>query len=331
MKKLLLSAALCALLSSTAVADNMALKFPTPTSGTRQGARLSVDETVLGITRGPGSDWINVERSFTMAAWIKVNGKSSLFTGQVLMGHQPQDHVNQNGSFFLTIPTDDNVFTIVGKTDSGAVVYAEQSSKEYTIGDWHYYTLVYDADALTMTLYIDGESTAVKTYSSYIQLFPDNPGVVFFGNVTSYTTIDDAQIFSKALTQDEVRTAMTDPQAVGDLDCYYTFDEVLEGTTSQFENHGSLKDVKAMYLIGTGTAEFTGVVSCGSNHVESAPELVESRSTVGINGINTDLIAEDPSSVRYYNLQGMEVNSDNMTSGLYIRKSNTNVQKVLVN
>lgn len=330
MKKLLLSAALCALLSSTAVADNMAINLPTPTSGIRQAARLTVDETVLGITRGSGSNWINVERSFTMAAWIKVNGKSTLFGGQALMGHQAQDHVNYNGSFFLSIPSNATAFTLTGKTGSGAVTYNETSSTEYTTGDWHYYTMVYDADALTMTLYVDGESTAVKTFSSYAQLFPDNPGVLFFGNVTSHTTVDDAQIFSKALTQDEVKTAMSDPQAVGDLDCYYTFDEVLDGTTGQFENHGSLKDVKAMYLIGSGSADGSGVISCGSNHTESAPELVESRSTVGIDGINADLTEEDPSSVRFYNLQGMEVSSDNLTSGLYIRKSNTKVQKVLV-
>lgn len=330
MKKLLLSAAICAFLPTVAMADNMAVSFPTPTSGNRQAPRLTVVETALGISRGAGDNWVDVEKSFTMAAWIKLNGKSTLFGGQALMGHQAQTHVNYNGSFFLSVPSNASAITLTGKSGNGSVTYNETSSASATTDEWHYYAMVYDADNFSITLYVDGELAAEKSFSSYVQLFPDNPGVLFFGNGTSNSTVDDAQLYSKALTEEEVKTAMENPLSVGNLDCYYTFDEVLTGTTGQFENHGSLKDVKATYLIGSGIADGSGVISCGSNHTEAAPTLVASRSTVGISDINSDITEEDASSVRYYNLQGMEVNPDNAPAGLYIRKSNTKVQKVLV-
>lgn len=332
MKKILLSVALCAMIPAMSQAENMALKFPEQTStGTKTATRLTVSETVLGVTRA-GESWLNVEKSFTMAAWIKVNAHHSAAGGNALFGHQAQDHVNYNGSFFVASPAGTKSITLVGKTNSGAYSYSEDSQFSTPLDEWTFYAVVYDAEASTktLTLYINGEQKAVKNLPDYLQLFPDNPGVLYFGTFGSNATYDDAQIYSKALTADEVKTAMENPTAVSDLICYYTFDEVLAGTTGQFENFGSMSDVPALYRTGTGSADGSGVISCGTNHAETAPELVEGRTSVGIDDIAAELEEEDPASVRYYNLQGMEVKAENLGNGLYIRKSNTKVEKVLV-
>lgn len=332
MKKFLLSAALVALLPAVASADNMAVNFPTLTysSVTNNTApRLTVDEGQFGITRS-GETWVNVENSFTLAAWIKINSTGNNgFGGNALMGHQAQDHVNYNGSFFLSVPQGTGKLSIVGKENNGGRTYTEASEIDAPVDSWNFYALSYDAFMKTLTLYMDGEQIAQKEFTAYIQLFPDNPGVIFFGTCGCNAAYDEALIYTTALSEAQVKQAMENPAAVANLACRYTFDEVAAGTVGQFANSGS-ESVTALYREGKGTKNDSGVISCGLNHTEVAPELVAGRGDVAIKDIAADNVEEDAASVRFYNLQGMEVKADNLTPGLYIRKSNAKIQKMLV-
>lgn len=325
MKKLLLSLLLCATTSVAAVADNQAINFPTPiSSGARQAPRLTVDETVLGVERPLVDTWLEVTNSFTMSAWIKLNGVSNYYSGMNLMGHQAQDHVNYNGSFFVCVPAYSNTVKLCGKYNRGTG-YTVSTGKTVDT-EWHYYSVVYDAAATTISIYIDGEKLGEQNFGSNMQLFPDNPGVLFFGTNGSSAAYDEALIYSGALTADQIKTAMNAPTSVATPLCYYTFDAVSNGTTGQFDNFGSKKDVKAIYRIGTGSADGSGVISCGTNHVESAPELVAGRTTTGI----ADIAVDNNAPVRMFNLSGVEVNAETATPGLYIRTKGGRSEKVLV-
>lgn len=48
--------------------------------------------------------------------------------------------------------------------------------------------------------------------------------------------------------------------------------------------------------------------------------------TSGINDINADLNAP----VEYFNIQGMRVDADNMTPGIYVKRQGNKVSKILV-
>ncbi len=330
MKKFLLSVLLCVSATTAMMAENMAVSFPAPTNfgvkGAGQAPRMTVSETVLGVNRPTGNSWLAVTNSFTMQAWIKLDAISNDYAGMNLMGHQPQDHINFNGSFFLSVPRNTNTIKLGGKYNSGATGFDIATGFNADTQNWHFYSIVYDAPSSTISVYIDGEKKGEQKLGGNLQLYPDNPGVLFFGSCNPRASYDEAHIYSTALTADQIKTSMNNPNAVGNLVCYYTFDAVASGTTGQFENHGSNKAVKAVYAIGNGTNDEAGVISCGTNHTETAPTLVAGRTITGI----ADITVDSNAPVRMFNLSGVEVNAGTATPGLYIRTQGGRSEKVLV-
>ena len=100
MKKILLSVVLLSLMPMLAFAqdNNKAIQMTNVNSFTRTAQRISVSESVLGLNRDY-SDWGVIDFSFTMGMWANVSSYSDYFGGAVILGHQPETHINYNGSF----------------------------------------------------------------------------------------------------------------------------------------------------------------------------------------------------------------------------------------
>ena len=333
MKKILLSVVLLSLMPMLAFAqdNNKAIQMTNVNSFTRTAQRISVSESVLGLNRDY-SDWGVIDFSFTMGMWANVSSYSDYFGGAVILGHQPETHINYNGSFFLACNKNGEL-VLNGKEKSGNdyANFNVTGSKSIVIDDWAYYALVYDADTKTIKAYLDGVEIASKTYSVGVgvPLFPDNPCLFAFGSIGFNGAVDEVHIYKAALTGDQLKLASNTPATVENLVGFYKFDEVSVGTTSQFDNFGS-SDEKALYRVGTGSADGSGVISCGSNHAEKAPTFVEGRKIKsGIDNITVGgvVVCEEA----YYNLNGVKISSENLVPGIYIHRTvEGKVEKVYV-
>lgn len=58
--------------------------------------------------------------------------------------------------------------------------------------------------------------------------------------------------------------------------------------------------------------------------------FVAPSSSTGIEDVNADVAPDASAEVEYYNLQGVRVNPDNLTTGIYIRRHGKEVKKILV-
>ncbi len=330
MKKILLSV-LLSLMPMLAFAqdNNKAIQITSPNGYSRTAQRISVSESVLGLNRDY-ADWGLIDFSFTMGMWANVSSYSNYFGGAVVLGHQPETHINYNGSFFLGCNKQGNlVISGKDKTGNDYTNFSVTCSKSIVLDDWAYYALVYDADTKVIKAYLDGEEIGSKSYSAGVPLFPDRPCLFAFGSIGMTGAVDEVHIYKAALTEAQLKLASNTPAAVENLVGFYKFDEVSDGTTSQFENFGS-SDVKALYRIGTGSADPSGVISCGSNHVEQMPTFVEGRKIKsGIDNITVGgvVVCEEA----YYNLNGVKVSSENLVPGIYIHRTvEGKVEKVYV-
>jgi hypothetical protein len=94
--------------------------------------------------------------------------------------------------------------------------FAESTTTDWAIGEWYHFAGTYDGDALR--IYINGELEGEKngvppidTSDLELWIGADDwqPGITTFPGI-----IDDVRIYSKALTQGEIKEAMQGPVAV---------------------------------------------------------------------------------------------------------------------
>lgn len=277
---LLLAAML--LLPGFAMAENMAIEKTRSsqydlTSGTVSTYRLGIPLTGAGIE---GS--MNGTESYTFASWTKPSQYG------VFLALAPENHMNSNGNWVIS--TDPNgKLTISGHSGTddhgaGTVLTGVAFTKGITMNEWNYVAVVVDNENQQFTVYINGEVACNKRMTGKLY-FPStlvaNDGQATFqiGAYGMTILIDEAQLFNKALSAEEVAQAQEDPTALASLTGHYTFDE--KGTeTGHFPNvvAGATSASDAIYNLWTGSATTWGGWVSGTNEPADAT-LVAGRTT----------------------------------------------------
>jgi hypothetical protein len=155
-----------------------------------QGARVDV----------PHSAALNFGQSFSIGAWVRLDGAQQHYTGLISKGPRGTEHPG----YMLLIMEGNVVGTATGQPEYVVL----QGSRDLNDGLWHYLTLVTDAASKRVSIYADGNLERSEIKPS-LGLFFDTTEPLHIGverNTVNYFTgaIDDIRIFNRALTPGEV-------------------------------------------------------------------------------------------------------------------------------
>ena len=235
-------------------------------------SRIEISEE-LYLTRDY-NDWhtTGADDSFTMAGWFKLNATTSLPGGSVIMGLTAQAHNNINGSLAIAVDTNGNYKLICGDGSNNTNV-AGSTTTAMTTGEWHYLTLSYDAATLTVKMYADGKELKSGTLAGNLRLFPDNPGIISLGAAQFDGAVDEFQFWGRALTADEVLSAMFDAKTVEGLKGFYDFNV---GENGQFANAIEAYNFPAQYYTTYGSSSSDGG-TISVKDTAATPSMTEGR------------------------------------------------------
>lgn len=123
-----------------------------------------------------------------------------------------------------------------------------------------------------------------------------------------------------SITYDDVAVSSTEAMGIADVypENLKPGEKYVHSVTLDFPEKSKNKDCRFIaYLINVRT-----------NAIENVVQTSLSKDDTGISGVETDSRSDAP--VVYYNLQGIRVNPDNITPGIYIRCCNNERTKVLL-
>ena len=239
-------------------------------------SRIEISEE-LYLTR-VYNDWhtTGADDSFTMAGWFKLNAKTSLAGGSMIMGLTAQAHNNINGSLAIGLDTSGNYKLICGDKDSGNRTAVEGSTTTaMTTGEWHYLTLSYDAATLTVKMYADGKELKSGTLAGNLRLFPDNPGIISLGAAQFDGAVDEFQFWGRALSADEVKAAMLNAKTVEGIKGFYDFN--VADSEGKFANAIAGYNYSAQTFNTSGSYSTDGGTTGVINTPMTTPPLTEGR------------------------------------------------------
>ena len=217
-------------------ADNMAISKTLRTSATtKSDSRAYVDPSILKPVAQGEADF-----AYTLGAWINVSGYlnqsgTSPANNMVLLGYGGREHCNDNGCWNLCLNASGN-FNITGWGAQGAA--GTISGTTVSTGEWHHVAVAYDPEALTMTVFLDGNTVATKSLNGKHEWFTSENPAIYFAAYGFGGLFDEAQIWNKALTEEELAVAMVSANRVDGLVGLYTFDEN-NGTAGTFANQST--------------------------------------------------------------------------------------------
>ncbi len=242
--------------------------------------------------------------SFSLSAWVK---KTDNDTDMYVMS---QAGLNAPGRFWLRLFTDGNIGT--GLRTSGGNTLVTTTPVVTTLNQWYHLTLVWDWNVGTSTgvrrLYVDG---ALATQDAApIGNLESCQGRMFMGstNVGGYYymegQIDDARMYTKALTLNEINDICLDCNQTGnqtdptsaDLLAHWAFDETSGYTASNSAASGSIYDgtLKKKVACGRVTGavwSFTTLPSVDSDS-DGLPDAWETQygldPTIDDSGVDSD-------------------------------------------
>ena len=293
-------------------ADNLTaihLNGATTDDRTEQHNRFMFDDVLLGShTNGSSASDLRT-RSFTYSAWIKVNEAR----GRV-MGYGQRDFWGPTPTFHLVI--DGGYYTLYhrGLTATGGFGNDQTTttSQAVELGEWAFVTVVFDEDNATRAVYYNGEEILSGPYTGEgLGMLPDASAFYVCdgttGSNSNYSNdpdmeLDEVQVWTRALTADEVRASMSsvDPSADG-LAYLYRFGADRMNEDYTFDNLATsaavTEDVPAAYYAGTIQYDssrwatiFNGTISQPTfveGHITAAPENYEVTWTAPENGTLT--------------------------------------------
>ena len=293
-------------------ADNLTaihLNGATTDDRTEQHNRFMFDDVLLGShTNGSSASDLRT-RSFTYSAWIKVNEAR----GRV-MGYGQRDFWGPTPTFHLVI--DGGYYTLYhrGLTATGGFGNDQTTttSQAVELGEWAFVTVVFDEDNATRAVYYNGEEILSGPYTGEgLGMLPDVSAFYVCdgtpGSNSNYSNdpdmeLDEVQVWTRALTADEVRASMSsvDPSADG-LAYLYRFGADRMNEDYTFDNLATsaavTEDVPAAYYNGTISYDnsrwatiFNGTISQPifvEGHIAEAPENYEVTWTAPENGTLT--------------------------------------------
>ena len=225
-------------------------------------------EYVDGVWHTTGAD-----DSFTMAGWFKLNAKTSLPGGSVIMGLTAKAHNNINGSLAIGVDTNGNYKLICGDGTNNTNI-AGSTTTAMTTGEWHYLTLSYDAATLTVKMYADGKEIKSGTLAGNLRLFPDNPGIISLGAAQFDGAVDEFQFWGRALAANEVLAAMADAKTVEGIKGFYDFNV---GENGLFANAIEAYNFPAQYNLTSGSSNGGDGGTISVSNTASTPSLTEGR------------------------------------------------------
>ena len=293
-------------------ADNLTaihLNGATTDDRTEQHNRFMFDDVLLGShTNGSSASDLRT-RSFTYSAWIKVNEAR----GRV-MGYGQRDFWGPTPTFHLVI--DGGYYTLYhrGLTATGGFGNDQTTttSQAVELGEWAFVTVVFDEENASRAVYYNGEEILSGPYTSEgLGMLPDESAFYVCdgtaGSNSNYSNdpdmeLDEVQVWTRALTADEVLASMdsVDPSADG-LAYLYRFGADRMNEDYTFDNLATsaavTEDVPAAYYAGTIQYDssrwatiFNGVVAEPTfveGHIAEAPENYEVTWTAPENGTLT--------------------------------------------
>ena len=293
-------------------ADNLTaihLNGATTADNTEQHNKFMFDDALLGSHTDGSSSGDLRTRSFTYSAWIKVNEAR----GRV-MGYGQRDFWGPTPTFHLVI--DGGYYTLYhrGLTATGGFGNDQTTttSQAVELGEWAFVTVVFDEDNASRAVYYNGEEILSGQYTGEgLGMLPDVSAFYVCdgtpGSNSNYSNdpdmeLDEVQVWTRALTADEVRASMdsVDPSADG-LAYLYRFGADRMNEDYTFDNLATsaavTEDVPAAYYAGTIQYDnsrwatiFNGVVAQPTfveGHIAEAPVSYEVTWTAPENGTLT--------------------------------------------
>ncbi len=286
-----------ALLSSVAaVGQNKALKFANTQSYAREDDRIEIPETLLTDRVSGTGDYVPVKSSFTYSGWFNITDwyqlNNKVGSGLLLIGQRV--HANNNPSLGLVVirPADYSAANkrgnggilklVCADVQNGVPISGDIEGTTLNLDEWVYLTLMYDMDAQEIRVFKDGVRIECRKLGVPLRLLPDYPGIISSGAFALNGAVDELQLWTRALTDDEVMSAYYDAASVSGLDLLYDFNEVAEETTGVFNNKADSEagnGINATYynIVPTKpTYDGMGLINL-STFTEKAPELIEGR------------------------------------------------------
>lgn len=282
--------------SVAAVGQNMALKFVNTQGYVREDDRIEIPESLLTDRTSGTGDYVPVKSSFTYSGWFNITDwyqlNNKVGSGLLLIGQRV--HANNNPSLGLVVirPAD---YSSSNKRGNGGIlrlVCADGQNSAPVSGDitgatlnldeWVYLTLMYDMDAQEIRVFKDGVRIDCRKLGVPLRLLPDYPGIISSGAFALNGAVDELQLWTRALTDEEVLSAYYDATSVSGLDLFYDFNEVAEETTGVFTNKAASEagsGINATYynIVPTKpTYDGMGLINL-STFTEKAPTLIEGR------------------------------------------------------
>lgn len=235
--------------------------------------------------------------SFTMAGWFRLDKKTKLAGGTMVMGLTARAHNNINGSLAIGIDTDGNYKLICG--DSNNADAAGSTTTAITAEEWHYLTLSYDAATLTVKMYADGKEIKSSTLAGNLRLFPDNPGIISLGAAQFDGAVDEFQFWGRALSADEVKAAMLNAKTVEGIKGFYDFNTA--DSEGKFANAIAGYNYPAQTFNTSGSYSTDGGTTGVINTPMTTPPLTEGRPDMTAPATYAVTVEADGATVEFRN------------------------------
>ncbi|MDE7125474.1 MAG: LamG domain-containing protein, partial [Muribaculaceae bacterium] len=222
--------------------------------------------------------------SFTVAMWFN---PTAVITNDTklgaIMSMGTNNHLNQNGAWCFVLDADGNI-KIKGSEagDNHHAPGIDGSALDGTcaLNEMHFLLFSVDNTNLKATVYLDGNKVLDKDLNAAIA-YKWGDGYFHFASYGVSMILDEVQMYNAALTAEEAALAYANKaREIASVKSIFTFDEVVEGTKSQFPNTVAGGPAEtAVYQKYTGTAYWAGglVDNGGHNEEEAEPTFVDGR------------------------------------------------------
>lgn len=263
-------------------ADNLAISKALRTGATTTDYRAYVDPSILQpVVAGTAE-------SYTIGSWVKIGAlqsTSNLNDNMLIFGYGGREHCNDNGCWNIVVNSTGSM-NVTGWGAQGAAGAINNST--FSIGEWHHVMVSYDSEAPSMTFYLDGVQIDQKAMNAKHEWFTSENPAIYFAGFGFNGLLDEAQIYNRALSAEDVAKAYRNASAVDGLVGLYTFDEVAAGTTSQYANQSKQANASSLNMTWekiTGSQCWDNgivyVISAGSV-AEEAPTTEEGREIIAM-------------------------------------------------
>lgn len=300
MNKTLLSFAMAAAMSLAVVqpvaAGLKAVEVKPYSAADNGGYRVSIPENFM--TENPTGEPYEYTKSFTMFTTFMCYDVNKV---GVIMGHRAEGHDNDNGSTIFVVENG----TLAQK--SGANNYKGTISDVVLENNvWYKLAASYNAENHMWKVYLDGKLVAENDNGQNLKLFGDDPCILALGGRDFNGAFDDFFFYNRALADNEIAFIPEYAEWFSGLQLYYDFEEVIEGTTSQFANKATgadaVPDVVATlkhWTCGNGWEPYVNI-NAGD---ETTPKLVLGPRPAGALKLTLTVDGDGSGTVKYRSIK----------------------------